>query len=208
VVYRSDGSGTTFIWTSYLSLESTAWAGSVGKGTAVNFPVGSGQAKNAGVAGYVQKTPDTVGYVDLNYALNGGIQFGKVLNPAGKYILASVNNTASALKDANPTLPAGSGDWYNVSVLNAPGVGDYPITSLTYVFVYQDLSGAYGSSYTLTQAETLVDFLFWVVTTGQGYSAQLYYVPLPASIVSAAETTIGLLTFDGSTVPNSCPSTV
>jgi phosphate transport system substrate-binding protein len=208
VVYRSDGSGTTFIWTSYLSLESSAWASSVGKGTQVNFPVGGGQAKNAGVAGYVQKTPDTIGYVDLNYALVGGIQFGKVLNPAGHFITASVNNTASALKDANPTLPAGNGDWYNVSVLNAPGAGDYPITSLTYVFVYQDLSGAYGSSYSQTQAETLVDFLFWAETVGQGYSAQLYYVPLPASIVSAAETTIGSLTFDGSTVPNSCGSTV
>ncbi|HLM91939.1 MAG TPA: phosphate ABC transporter substrate-binding protein PstS [Thermoplasmata archaeon] len=208
VVYRSDGSGTTFIWTSYLSLESASWESKVGKGTAVVWPVGSGQPKNAGVAGYVQKTPDTIGYVDLNYALNGGIQFGKVLNPAGHYILASVNNTASALKDANPTLPSGTGDWYNVSVLNAPGVGDYPITSLTYVFVYQDLSGAYGSSYTKTQAETLVDYLYWMVTTGQSYSAQLYYVPLPASIVAADETTIGSITFGGSAVPNSCGSSV
>ncbi|MCI4365371.1 MAG: phosphate ABC transporter substrate-binding protein PstS [Thermoplasmata archaeon] len=208
VVYRADGSGTTFIWTSYLSLESSAWASSVGKGTMVMFPVGSGQAKNAGVAGYVQKTPDTIGYVDLNYALNGGVAFGKVLNPAGHYVLASVNNTASALKDANPTLPAGSGDWYNVSVLNAPGAGDYPITSLTYVFVYQDLSGVFGSSLTQTQAETLVDFLYWMVTTGQSYSAQLYYVPLPASIVGADETTIGSMTFGGSAVPNSCGSSV
>ncbi|MCI4372254.1 MAG: phosphate ABC transporter substrate-binding protein PstS [Thermoplasmata archaeon] len=208
VVERSDGSGTTFIWTSYLSQESPAWASSVGKGTTVVWPVGSGQPKNAGVAGYVQKTPDTIGYVDLNYALNGGIQFGKVLNPAGHYVLASVNNTASALKDANPTLPAGNGDWYNVSVLNAPGAGDYPITSLTYVFVYQDLSGAYGSAITLTTAETLVDYLYWMVTTGQSYSAQLYYVPLPASIVTSDETTIAQLTYDGSAVPNTCGSSV
>jgi len=119
-----------------------------------------------------------------------------------------VNNTQSALKDVNPTLPTGTGDWYNVSVLNAPGVTDYPITSLTYVFAYQDLSGAYGGSYTLTQAETLVDFLYWVVTTGQGYSGTLYYVPLPASIVTADEASIASITFNGQAVPNTCGSTV
>ncbi len=208
VVYRADGSGTTFIWTSYLSAESTSWSTTYGKGTSVTFPVGTGQAKNAGVAGYVQKTPDTIGYVDLNYALNGGIAFGKVANPAGKYILASVNNTASALKDANPTIPTGTGDWFNVSVLNAAGAGDYPITSLTYVFVYQDLSGTYGGSYTLTEAETLVDFLYWVVTTGQSYSAQLYYVPLPANIVAADEVSIASITYNGNAVPNTCGSSV
>jgi len=85
VVYRSDGSGTTFIWTSYLSAESSTWASMYGKGTSVTFPVGSGQPKNAGVAGYVQKTQDAIGYVDLNYALNSGVAFGKVENPAGKY---------------------------------------------------------------------------------------------------------------------------
>jgi phosphate transport system substrate-binding protein len=207
VVYRSDGSGTTFIWTSYLSAESSTWASSVGKGTSVNFPVGSGQAKNAGVAGYVQKTPDTIGYVDLNYALNGGIQFGKVQNPSGNFILATVNNTASALKDANPTLPAANGDWYNVSVLNAPGAGDYPITSLTYVLVYQSLGAGY-SSYSQTEAETTVDFLYWAVTQGQSYSAQLYYVPLPASVVTFDETTIGSLTYNGNSVTNTCGSSV
>ncbi|MCI4343632.1 MAG: phosphate ABC transporter substrate-binding protein PstS [Thermoplasmata archaeon] len=208
VVFRSDGSGTTFIWTSYLSAESAAWAAGPGKGTAITFPVGSGQAKNAGVAGYVQKTPDTIGYVDLNYALNGGIAFGKVQNPAGNYVLASVNNTASALKDANPTLPAGTASWYNVSVLNAKGAGDYPITSLTYMLVYQDLSGAYGSALTLTAAETLVDFLYWSVTTGQSYSAQLYYIPLPANIVAADEVSIATLMYNGAAVPNSCGSSV
>lgn len=208
VVYRSDGSGTTFIWTSYLSLESSTWKTNVGKGTSVTFPVGQGKPKNAGVAGYVQLTTDTIGYVDLNYALNGGIQYGKVANPSGKYILASVNNTASALKDANPTLPAATGDWYNVSVLNAPGSGDYPITSLTYVFVYEDVGVAYGSSYTQNQASTLVDFLYWAVTTGQTFSAQLYYVPLPASIVTFDETTIGSIMFNGHAIPNSCGSSV
>ncbi len=115
VVYRSDGSGTTFIWTSYFSLESTTWAKNIGKGTEVDFPVGSGEPKNAGVAGYVQITQYTLGYVDLNYALSGGISYGKVQNPAGTYILANVTNSLSALTDVHPTLPAGNGDWYNVS---------------------------------------------------------------------------------------------
>ncbi len=208
VVYRSDGSGTTFIWTSYLSLEDATFASQIGKGTQVDWPVGSGEPKNAGVAGYVQETPYTIGYVDLNYALNGGIQFGRVENPQGNFILASVNNTASALRDANPTLPAGNGDWYNVSVLNAPGLYDYPITSLTYILVYQDLSGAYGSSFSLNQAKALVDFLYWMVTTGQTYSAELYYVPLPPSVVANSEASIGSITFNGATVPNSCGSSV
>jgi phosphate transport system substrate-binding protein len=208
VVYRSDGSGTTFIWTSYLSLVSSLWAKNIGKGTEVDFPVGSGQPKNAGVAGYVQITQYTIGYVDLNYALTGGISYGKVQNPDGDFILANVSNSLSALTDAHPTLPAGNGDWYNVSVLNAPGPGDYPITSLTYVLVYQDLSGAYGSAYSKSQAEGLVDFLYWAVTTGQGYSTALFYVPLPAYVVSADEATIGTITYDGAPVPNSCGSSV
>ncbi|HLM90470.1 MAG TPA: phosphate ABC transporter substrate-binding protein PstS [Thermoplasmata archaeon] len=205
VVYRSDGSGTTFIWTSYLSLENSTWKNTIGKGLEVDFPVGSGEPKNAGVAGFVLSTPYTMGYVDLNYALNGSIQYGKVQNPMGHFILANVTNTASALGDADLTLPPGGGDWYNVSLLNAPGPDDYPITSLTYVLVYQDQS-SYPGSYTLSDAEALVDFLYWAVTVGQSYSAQINYVPLPSYIVSADEMSIGSLTYDGSTVPNSCGS--
>ena len=211
-VHRSDGSGTSFIFTSFLSLDSAQWKSTYGKSTAfpTNISVGTGQAKNAGVAGYVQKNSDTIGYVDLNYALNGGIQTGKVENPSGKFILASVNNTASALKDANPTLPAGGADWYNVSVLNAPGATDYPITSLTYVVVYQDLSAAFtgASAYTQTKATALVDFLLWMesATGGQSWAAQLYYVPLPASILSSAVTSIDSITFNGAAVPGCTPT--
>ncbi|MGA8536301.1 MAG: phosphate ABC transporter substrate-binding protein PstS [Thermoplasmata archaeon] len=200
VVYRSDGSGTTFIWTSYLSLENATWASIVGKGTAVPFPIGTGEPKEAGLGSYVQSTPYTIGYIDLSYALTAGIQFGRVQNPAGHFLLATVNDTASALKDANPTLPAGNGDWYNVSVLNAPGTDDYPITSLTYVLVYANLSAAYPS-YTLGKAENLANFLWWMVTVGQNYSAPLYFVPLPQSIVLPDEATIETMTFNGSPIP-------
>ena len=207
-VHRSDGSGTSFIFTSYLSAENATWAKTYGYGTAfpTNISVGVGQPKNGGVASYVGETPDTIGYVDLNYALNSGsgVGIGAVENPSGNFIRANVTNTASALKDSNPTLPAGSASWYSVSLLNAPGAGDYPITSLTYVLVYQDLSSAY-STYTLTKAENLVDFLGWVVTVGQNYSAELFYVPLPQSVIVHDETTIESMTFDGSAVPICIP---
>ncbi len=200
VVYRSDASGTTFIWSSYLSAENTTWSSMIGKGISVTFPTGTGEPKESGMASYVQATPYTIGYVDLNAALDGVISFGAVQNPAGHFILATVNSTASALKDANPTLPSGDGDWYNVSVLNAPGTYDYPITSLTYVLVYQDLSAAYPM-YNLTKAENLATFLWWMVTTGQNYSAPLYFVPLPQSVVLHDEAMIESMTFNGSTIP-------
>jgi phosphate transport system substrate-binding protein len=141
--------------------------------------------------------------VDLNYALTtGGVTAGLVQNPSGHFIYATVNDTASAIKDANPTLPAGTASWYNVSVLNAPGATDYPISSLTYVFVYQNLNGAY-STYSQTQADSLVNWIHWILTVGQSYSAQLYYVPLPANIIAADLTTLASITFNGQ-APTMC----
>jgi phosphate transport system substrate-binding protein len=201
VVHRSDGSGTTFVWTSFLSAENTTWKSTIGYATSVNWPVGIGSKGNSGVTQTVKSTQDAIGYVDINYALTNGVSFGAVQNPAGNFIVANITNIASAIKDANPTLPAGNGDWYNVSVENAPGAHDYPLATFTYVFVYTDVGVAYGSSYTLTKAEALVDWLHWMVTAGQSYSAALYYVPLPSSIVSADLTTIGSLTYNGSPIP-------
>ncbi len=201
VVHRSDGSGTTFVWTSYLSQENTTWKNTVGFATSVNWPVGVGSKGNSGVTGTVKSTSDAIGYVDINYALTNGVAFGAVENPSGNYILANITNIASAIKDANPTLPSGTGDWYNVSVLNAPGAHDYPLATFTYVFVYTDVGVAYGSSYTLTKAEALVDFLHWMVTAGQSYSAALYYIPLSPSVVSADQTTIGTIKYNGAAIP-------
>jgi len=112
-----------------------------------------------------------------------------------------LNNSASALKDANVQLPAGDADWYNVSVLNAPGANDYPIVSFTYLLIYKDMSGAYGSSYSMTKAENVVDFIDWAVTTGQNYAGQLYYIPLPSSVATADVATLQSITYDGSAVP-------
>jgi len=120
-----------------------------------------------------------------------------------------VENTASALATISSapgfSLPAGSASWYNVSFLNSPGATDYPITSLTYVLVYSDLSSAYPA-YTLNSAENLVDFLHWVITTGQTWSALLYYVPLPAFVTTADNATLNSITFDGNLVKGCVPS--
>ena len=201
VVHRSDGSGTTFVWTSYLSHENATWKNTVGFATSVSWPVGIGSKGNSGVTQTVKSTQDAIGYVDINYALTNGVAFGAVQNPAGNYIVANLTNIASAIKDANPTLPNGTGDWYNVSVLNAPGAHDYPLATLTYLFVYKDVGQAYGSAYTLSKAEALVDFLHWIVTTGQGYAAALYYVPLSSAVVSADLTTINSITYNGAAIP-------
>jgi phosphate ABC transporter phosphate-binding protein len=207
-VHRTGGSGTTFIFTSFMSVEDAAWAHTYGKNTAwpTNITIGVGASGNGGIASTVGTTPDSIGYVDLNYALNAasGVGVGNVQNPNGNFIHASVANTESALVDSNVTLPAGTGDWYNVSLLNAPGANDYPITSLTYVMVYQNLN-AY-SSYTLTNSENLVDFLHWVVTVGQNKSALLYYVPLTSVIVSADLTSINSMVFGTETIPVCVPT--
>jgi phosphate transport system substrate-binding protein len=207
VVYRSDGSGTTFVWTSFLSAENATWKSTVGFATSVKFPVGVGSKGNAGVTNTVKTTQDAIGYVDINYALTNAVAFGAVQNPAGNFIVANITNIASAIKDSNVVLPAGTGDWYNVSVENAPGPKDYPLATFTYLFVYKDLGTAYGSSYTQTKAENLVDFLEWVVGNGQQASAALYYVPLSTAVVSADLTTIGSITYNGAAIPACVPTT-
>jgi phosphate transport system substrate-binding protein len=207
VVHRSDGSGTTFVWTSYLSSQNKTWKDTIGYATSVSWPTGTGAKGNAGVTTTVKSTVDAIGYVDINYALTNAVSFGAVQNPAGNNIIASISNIASAIADSHVVLPNGSGDWYNVSVLNAPGATDYPISTFTYLFVYKDLGWAYGSSYTLTKAENLVDFLGWVVTQGQAASAGLYYVPLSSDVVTADQATIHTLTYNNATIPECVPTT-
>ena len=209
-IYRSGGSGTTFIFTSFLTLDSAYWASHYNKN--LTWPSGlpgTAESGNGGVADAVAITTWSIGYVDLNYAVGtSGIGIGDVQNPSGSFIRANVADTESALETISSasgfSLPAGNGDWYNVSFLNSPGKTDYPITSLTYLLVYQSLNTAY-SAYTLNNAENLVDFLHWVITTGQTWSALLYYVPLPSFITSADNTTINSMTFDGNAIPVCVP---
>ncbi|HEY1199208.1 MAG TPA: phosphate ABC transporter substrate-binding protein PstS [Thermoplasmata archaeon] len=207
VVHRSDGSGTTFVWSSFLSTANTTWATTLGHSTTINWPGGVGSKGNSGVTATVKSTVDAIGYVDINYALTNGVAFGAVQNPSGNYVVANVTNIESAIKDANPTFPAATGDWYNVSVLNAPGAHDYPMATFTYLFVYKDLGVAYGSSYTQSKAQNLVNFLAWIVSaTGQSYSAPLYYIPLSSTAATFDLATVNSLTYNGATLTACVPT--
>lgn len=201
VVHRSDGSGTSFAFTEYLSTESSTWKSTVGYATSVVWPTGTGEKGNGGVSGYVQETQYTIGYVDLEYALANGISYGSVQNPAGNYVLPSLNSTANAIKDYTSSLPpAGDAqDWYNVSIENEPGANDYPIATFTYLMTYKELT-TLGSTFTSQQADALISFWNWTIHGGQAYSGQLYYVPLPANIVAQDQTELASFTYNGATV--------
>jgi len=205
VIHRSVGSGTTFVWTSYLHLASTTWPSSlVGKNP--TWPTGIGKPGNNGVAGYVKQNPNTIGYAELAYTVQNSMTVAKVQNPAGNFILPTLNSTKAAAEGATPVLPAPDGDWSSVSILNAAGANSYPISTLTYLLVYKELN-VLGSSMTQPKAKALVDFLWWVVHDGQTYSAALVYVPLPPSIVTldegdaaSARAGIRTITYNGQTL--------
>ncbi len=204
-VHRLDGSGTTFAFTDYLSKSSGTWANQIGKATTVTWPSGVGlqQKGSGGVANYILTTPYTIGYVDLSYALTNGIAYGAVKNPAGNNILPTLNDSRAAVINGASSLPAGNSmpDWYNVSLVNEPGAGDYPITTFSYLMVYGSLDGVYGSGFDLNKAENLVNFLNWTVTYGQSDSGTLYYVPLPDTVVAASQASLKLITYGGQPVP-------
>jgi len=199
VVHRSDSSGTTFVWTSYLHLENPGWNSSfVGK--SINWPGGIGASGNAGVAGKILTTPDSIGYVELAYTVQNSMKVGKIRNPAGNFISPSLAGTAAAAASA-PTFPSPDGDWNNVTILNAAGANSYPIASFTYLLVYKELNKI-GTSMTQAKAQALVDFLWWCVHDpgGQQYATSLVYPTLPPTVVTLDEQAIRSMTFNGQTL--------
>src|SRR5881296_1147154 len=197
VVHRSDSSGTSFVWTSYLHLENPGWDSSL-VGKSINWPVGVGASGNSGVAGKILTTPDSIGYVELAYTVQNSMKVAKIQNPAGNWILPNLASTAAAAASfTNPPTP--SGDWGNVSILNSAGATSYPIASLTYLLVYQELN-TIGTSMTAQKAQGLVDFLWWAVHDGQSRSAALVYPTLPAGLVTLDEGAIRSITFNGQTL--------
>ena len=184
VVHRSDGSGTTFIFTGYLSISSDSWKNALGQGKTVAWPVGIGANGNTGVASVVQGTQYTIGYVELAYALQNKMTVAAIQNPAGKWIL-----------------PAGGGDWSGVNLLNAPDPQAYPIVSFTYLLVYKELNVIPGM--TQDKATALVQFVWWVVHNGQSNAPGLAYAQLPANVVQIDEASIKSITFNGQTLPTS-----
>jgi phosphate transport system substrate-binding protein len=197
VVHRSDGSGTTYVWTSYLSKESPSWNQTVGASKSVQWPTGIGARGSEGVANAIKGYPNTIGYVELNYALTKGIPFALVKNPTGNFIEPSLDSTQEAVSNAVDwnSLPAGDKLWAKVSILKAPGPKSYPIASFSYLLLYKDMSIIPGLDQ--TKAKALVDFISWAITDGQKAAAQLGYVPLPAVVVKHDQDTLKSLTFKG-----------
>ena len=172
VVHRSDGSGTTYIWADYLAKVSPEWKTKVGVGTSPNWPAGVGGKGNEGVSGLVTQQPGSIGYVELIYALQSKISYGTVQNMAGEFVKASVPSVTAAAAVAAPQMPAD----FRVSITNAPGKGVYPISSFTWLLLYE-------SPKDKTQGKTMVEFMKWALADGQKYCADLGYAPLPDSVV-------------------------
>ncbi len=200
VVHRSDGSGTTFIWTSYLSNVSPEWKETVGRGTSVNWPVGLGGKGNDGVAALVQQTPYSIGYAEFTYAKKNNLAYGYVQNAAGEFIEPSIESFAKAADYAAVTLPRGDESWARVSIVdslanNIQAMDAYPITSFSYIMVYKELNVLPNMN--KATAKALVEFLWWAMHDGQSYAPGLYYVPLPSSVVMHNEATLRLITYNG-----------
>jgi phosphate transport system substrate-binding protein len=173
VAHRSDGSGTTYIFVDYLSKVSPEFKKTVGVATSVNWPVGVGGKGNEGVAGLVKQTPGSIGYVELIYAIQNKISYGSVQNMDGEFVSASLASVTAAAQVAAKAMPAD----FRVSITNAPGKGVYPISSFTWILLYQSPSDRQRS-------KIMVDFMKWALTDGQKYTADLGYAPLPSEVVA------------------------
>ncbi|RSL15436.1 phosphate ABC transporter substrate-binding protein (PhoT family) [Edaphobacter aggregans] len=170
-VYRSDGSGTTYIFTDYLSKVSPDWASKVGKNTSVKWPTGIGQKGSEGIAGMVRQSPNSFGYVELIYAAQNKMSYGSVKNAAGQFVRASTDGVTAAAAAAAKTMPAD----FRVSITNAPGATSYPISSFTWLLIPTHSADA-------AKGKALVDFLGWMLDHGQSEANTLTYAPLPKPV--------------------------
>lgn len=195
VVHRSDGSGTTFVWTDYLSNVSTAWNEQLGIGKSVEWPVGIGAPGNEGVANAIKGTPNTIGYIELSYALTTNTPFAFIENKEGNFVEATLNSTKAAVQSYVTSLPKGDGVWTDVSLVNAPGADSYPIASFSYLLLNKELST--NPNLDQAKAKALVDFISWAITDGQKQAETLHYVPLPDGVVKLNQDTLKSLTFNG-----------
>ena len=175
VVHRSDGSGTTYIFTDYLTAVSKAWAAGPGRGKEVKWPVGLGAKGNEGVAGQVKQLPGSIGYIELAYAKQNHLPYAHVLNAAGEYVAPTIQSITAAAAASIKKL--GKNTDYRVSIVNAAGKGVYPISSFTWILLYQNQPNA-------VKGQKLVAFLKWALHTGEKVAPTLDYAPLPASVVA------------------------
>ena len=182
VLHRSDGSGTTYIWSDYLSKVSSDWKTKVGTNTSVNWPVGLGGKGNEGVAGLLKQTPNSIGYVELIYAIQNNLPYGSVKNEAGDFVKASLAGVSAAAAGAAKSMP----DDFRVSITNAPGKGAYPISSFTWLLIPAQIQDS-------AKKAAIKDFLGWMLTTGQQDCEPLAYAKLPKEVVAKEEKAIAMI---------------
>lgn len=196
---RSDSSGTTFVFSGYLSIVSNLWNQIKGQGKTISWPEHTVQLSgNAGVAGYVKTNSYSIGYVELSYAMSNQMTFAQMRNADDTtFVIPSLESTAAAAAAKASALPAGDGDWSGVNILNLPGTNTYPIATFTYILIYKELYND-QTKMNQTAAKDLVEFLWWAVHDGgQGYSGPLSYPHLPASVVTLNEQTLRSITYNG-----------
>lgn len=182
VVHRSEGSGTTFVWTDYLSKVSPEWKSKVGANSSVSWPVGLGGRGNEGVAGLLKQTANSIGYVELVWAMQNKLTVGVVKNSAGAFVKATVESVTDAAATTVKAMPAD----FRISITNAPGKNAYPISSFTYLLVPSKIAD-------VGKANTIKEFLKWMLADGQKFAPSLYYAPLPAQVVAKEVKQIALV---------------
>ncbi len=173
VVHRSDGSGTTYIWTDYLSKVGDEWRTKVGRNTSVNWPVGLGGKGNEGVSGLIQQTPNSIGYVELIYAIQNRLNYGRVRNSSGNFVKADLASVMEAADGAATSMPQD----FRVSITNAPGKNAYPISSFTWLLIPSKIDDP-------EKKNVIIGFLRWMMTDGQKYCEPLAYAQLPKGVVA------------------------
>ena len=200
-VHRSDSSGTTNVFTKYLSAVSSNWKDDIGSGTSVQWPGTNavGASGNANVAATVIQTQYSIGYVELAYALQNHMTVASIQNPAGNFIEPTLESTTAAVESGASSLPAGDESWTSVSLLNTSGENAYPIVTFTYLLSYRELNVIPGM--TQDKATALVQYIWYVVHDGQHLAADLEYAALPSNVITINEATIQLITFNGQTLP-------
>jgi phosphate transport system substrate-binding protein len=188
VVHRSEGSGTTFILSDYLSAISPEWAKAPGKGKDLKWPAGLGAKGNEGVSGQVKQTAGAIGYVELSYAKQNALPAAEVKNAAGNFVAPTIESVTAAAAGALEKLPPDSD--YRISIVNAPGAQAYPISSLTWILVYKNQSDP-------VKGKKLVDFLRWALHDGEQFASTLDYAPLPAALVARLDNQLAAISFAG-----------
>ena len=191
VAHRSDGSGTTFIFTNYLCKVSPEWKEKVGNNTSVNWPVGLGGKGNDGVAGLVKQTEGSIGYVELAYAVQNKLPYGLLKNKAGNFVDANFNTVTEAAAGAVKNMPSD----LRAIITDSDGKNAYPISGFTWLLVYKNMKNE-------SKAKALVKFLKWAMEKGESYASDLYYAPLPKQVIKLCEKKIAMITANGKKIKN------